>query len=133
MKVTRIGKRFVGKCKCGCEFVASIRECEWNTPKTKRSAACPECGWEVDVEEDMVTKQGFDAAKIQPTPNGSGTPIVDLVKIDLDRRAFVGEQKYGEKLKAFNGRDALMDAYQESLDLACYLRQAIEERDYGSH
>jgi len=27
-----------------------------------------------------------------------------------------------------NGRDALQDAYEEALDLACYLKQAIEER-----
>jgi hypothetical protein len=32
-------------------------------------------------------------------------------------------------LQAFNGRDALRDAYEEALDLACYLRQAIAERD----
>lgn len=29
---------------------------------------------------------------------------------------------------AHNGRDALVDAYQEALDLTMYLRQAIEER-----
>jgi hypothetical protein len=28
-----------------------------------------------------------------------------------------------------NGRDSLMDAYQEALDLVMYLRQAIEERN----
>jgi hypothetical protein len=37
-------------------------------------------------------------------------------------------QRYGTLLQAGNGRDALVDAYQECLDLACYLRQAIEER-----
>lgn len=29
----------------------------------------------------------------------------------------------------FNGRDALLDAYQEALDLVVYLRQVIYERD----
>lgn len=33
-------------------------------------------------------------------------------------------------LQPHNGRDALRDAYEESLDLVCYLRQAIEERDH---
>jgi hypothetical protein len=32
-------------------------------------------------------------------------------------------------LQAHNGRDALLDAYQEALDLAIYLRQALAERD----
>lgn len=30
-------------------------------------------------------------------------------------------------LQPFNGRDALVDAYQEAVDLAVYLRQRIEE------
>jgi hypothetical protein len=41
----------------------------------------------------------------------------------------MGRRKYGTALEANNGRDALMDAYQEALDLAMYLRQAIAERD----
>lgn len=63
----------------------------------------------------------------QATPSGSGPDIVDLVKQDLEARAIVGEQTYGERLKAHNGRNALVDAYQEALDLAMYLRQAIQE------
>jgi hypothetical protein len=31
-------------------------------------------------------------------------------------------------LQAHNGRNALIDAYQEALDLVVYLRQAIEEQ-----
>lgn len=67
------------------------------------------------------------ATLIQAAPNGSGIPIVDLVKTDLEARAVMGEQTYGERLKAHNGRNPLIDAYQEALDLAMYLRQAIEE------
>lgn len=40
-----------------------------------------------------------------------------------------GRAHYGVPLTTGNGRDALRDAYEESLDLAVYLRQAIEERD----
>ena len=69
----------------------------------------------------------FNAAAEQPTPHGSGTPIVDLVKQDLETRAQAGQLKYGERLKAHNGRNALLDAYQEALDQAMYLRQAMEE------
>ena len=48
----------------------------------------------------------FNAAAEQPTPHGSGTPIVDLVKQDLETRAQAGQLKYGERLKAHNGRNA---------------------------
>jgi hypothetical protein len=48
---------------------------------------------------------------------------------DIKQRAEKGMETYGEELKAHNGRDALIDAYQEALDLCLYLRQVIEERD----
>jgi hypothetical protein len=53
--------------------------------------------------------------------------IFPLVVTDIEHRAQVGEKKYGERLKTFNGRSALQDAYEEALDLAIYLRQQIEE------
>jgi hypothetical protein len=40
-------------------------------------------------------------------------------------------RQYGERLAAHNGRDALQDAYEEALDLALYLRQALAERGDG--
>lgn len=65
----------------------------------------------------------------QPPPVPSARqPIVELVIHDLHERLAVGIQRYGTPLQAHNGRDALVDAYQEALDLCCYLRQAIEER-----
>lgn len=70
-----------------------------------------------------------DAATPQPQPAGDGQPILDLVVADLRARSLFGARKYGTPLRANNGRDALMDAYQEALDLCMYLRQAIEERD----
>jgi hypothetical protein len=71
----------------------------------------------------------IDATKIQVTPSGKGRDICTLVKNDLEARAVVGTKKYGERLLPNNGRDALLDAYQEALDLCMYLRQAIEERN----
>ena len=65
----------------------------------------------------------------QPKPQGDGTPIAPLVKEDIDSRVTMGYAKYGTLLRANNGRDALMDSYQEALDLVMYLRQAIYERD----
>ena len=66
----------------------------------------------------------------QPMPIPNGRPsIQSLVRADLDAREQVGVERYGTPLQAFNGRDALRDAYEEALDLACYLRQAMVERD----
>lgn len=66
--------------------------------------------------------------KNQPSPKGEGADITALVLADLQARKAEGTKKYGTCLRANNGRDALLDAYQEALDLCLYLRQAIEER-----
>lgn len=67
----------------------------------------------------------------QPMPVASGSPIMHrLVQDDLAERLRVGVERYGQPLQAFNGRNALQDAYEEVLDLAVYLRQAIYERDH---
>jgi hypothetical protein len=63
-----------------------------------------------------------------PTPNATRA-IWDLVIADMRERDAIGRARYGTPLQAGNGRDALVDAYQEALDLVAYLRQAIEERD----
>lgn len=66
----------------------------------------------------------------QPNPRPNDGPhIADLVMHDLAIRKAVGIERYGTPLQANNGRDALRDAYEEALDLAQYLRQAIEERE----
>lgn len=68
----------------------------------------------------------------QPPPVSNELPPVwDLVMIDMKERDTVGRERYGTPLQPFNGRDALVDAYQEALDLVVYLRQAIWERDSG--
>lgn len=63
----------------------------------------------------------------QPAPTGDGADITALVIGDLNERKAAGTKKYGKPLQAFNGRDPLVDAYQESLDMAVYLRQRITE------
>ena len=55
--------------------------------------------------------------------------VVDAVLCDVAHRAFHGLEKHGTLLKTHNGRDALVDAYQEALDLVFYLRQALMERE----
>jgi hypothetical protein len=66
----------------------------------------------------------------QPLPVPNDRPCVqDAVIADIEARKQLGIQRYGTVLQPGNGRDALLDAYQESLDLACYLKQALMERE----
>lgn len=68
----------------------------------------------------------------QPKPVANNGPhIADLVCVDIRYRKDKGVETYGTPLQAFNGRDALWDAYEEALDLAIYLRQAWEEANAG--
>ena len=83
-----------------------------------------------NYSEQFVSVEDCDPATVkQPAPKGKGSPILGMVLADLTNRALEGKEKYGEPLLANNGRNALWDAYQEALDLAMYLRQAIEEQE----
>lgn len=77
------------------------------------------------------------ASKPQPAPTrderSSAAVLPDVlaalhpeskVRDDLKARAAEGENKYGTPLFTHNGRDALVDAYQEILDAMQYLKQA---------
>lgn len=59
---------------------------------------------------------------------GKRLAMWDLVMDDMRKRDEFGTEKYGTRLYANNGRDPLWDAYQEILDLAVYLRQALFEK-----
>jgi len=48
---------------------------------------------------------------------------------DIRARIAKGVTTYGSVLKTYNGRNALIDAYQEALDLALYLKQALMEQE----
>lgn len=84
------------------------------------------------------------ATQQQPDPAPGAANVTDLVLRDLNRwphatlgrflvkqafkdRRELGRERYGTELMTYNGRDPLIDAYQEGLDKALYLRQAIEE------
>lgn len=75
-----------------------------------------------------------DSHTDQPLPKGTGKEITPLVISDIQKRTDNGFRKYGERLRAFNGRNAMQDAYEEVLDLSQYLRQVLEEwPDVGSN
>jgi hypothetical protein len=85
---------------------------------------------------------GEDAAKVQPMPTGDGIDVAveaakDLREMglgyiaeDTEARIRLGEKKYGTRLKSHNGRDAMLDLYQEVLDGINYAKQlVIEDKD----
>jgi hypothetical protein len=66
----------------------------------------------------------------EEAPQKNNLPSVwDLVLEDMKKRDELGFNKYNTHLQPFNGRSPLWDAYQEVLDLAIYLRQAIYEQE----
>ena len=48
---------------------------------------------------------------------------------DIKLRDLTGAKKYGVRLQPFNGRNAIKDAYEETVDTVVYLRQAIYEQE----
>jgi hypothetical protein len=84
--------------------------------------------------------------KIQPKPTRNNErPTWDLVVADLrqmnetrvipsveerDRQGFL---KYGVRLQPHNGRNSTLDAFEESMDLVVYLKNAIMEAVPGSY
>lgn len=76
----------------------------------------------------MSIKLGPNTPEPSPVSRDS-RPIWEMVVEDMVERDQVGRRKYGTPLQAGNGRNPLVDAYQEALDLCVYLRQAIEESE----
>jgi hypothetical protein len=64
----------------------------------------------------------------EPGSLGMRASIQALVRRDLEERERLGIERYGTPLRPHNGRNALQDAYEEALDLACYLKQALIEQ-----
>jgi hypothetical protein len=55
------------------------------------------------------------------------------IRRGIEARRELGIRKYGTPLQTFNGRDALIDAWEESLDVLTYIYQIdMEDGDAGS-
>lgn len=75
------------------------------------------------VELDVRVQTGQDAA-----PTGAfARRVID----DMRERDAIGRARYATPLTAHNGRDHLVDAYQELLDFVVYLRAWLEENPEG--
>ena len=73
-------------------------------------------------EREMSKGERSPALFAQPNPKSDGPDIWPLVIKDMADRDNLGKAKYGIPLRSHNGRDALVDAYQEVLDMSVYLR-----------
>ena len=68
----------------------------------------------------------------QPLPDPDadhGEDIQSMVIADIEARRQVGIKRYGQALHVNNGRDGLLDAYEEAVDLCVYLKQVLVERE----
>ncbi len=89
-------------------------------PPSARQDIAP--AWE-GVIRDFRSRNEF----ILANPNSGAHDVARRVLDDMADRDRVGRERYGMPLTAHNGRDQLVDAYQELLDAAAYLRAAKDE------
>src|SRR5208337_3929322 len=93
----------------------------------------------------LMSEKHYDAAAPQPIPTGDGIDVavvaaerlkalgLNEIAEDIEARIRLGERKYGTRLKAFNGRSALLDLIQECEDAINYSMQCqIEGLDDGN-
>lgn len=92
-----------------------------------RPAATPE---PPPVPNDKPALWDLVIGDIQAMDLGTLGTWATIVHDMMARDAF-GRAKYGTPLQAGNGRDAIVDAYQEALDLCVYLKQALVEKYDG--
>jgi hypothetical protein len=66
----------------------------------------------------------------QPLPVVNDHPdIQSAVIADIEQRRLLGIKRYGTALQPHNGRDALVDLYEELMDAVMYIKQILVERD----
>lgn len=109
------------------EIVVDVGVCRCESPDGPIGGGCRKCMGSITQERVFSIPEPVVADQPPPKKNNRAA-IQDLVVKDIEERKRLGIERYGTPLQAHNGRDALVDAYQEALDLAIYLRQAIEER-----
>ena len=89
--------------------------------------ACGSCDYCLRLPGQVIVSR--NTPEPPPLPNPGEPTVLSLVITDLQERAEHGIKKYGQYLTAGDGRDHLIDAYQEAVDLVMYLRQEIRERE----
>jgi hypothetical protein len=112
---------------------------------------CADCFARIfPIKSDLAGLAAREAIVPEPAPISNSYPACwDLVIADVEylipasklrnqmiadmrERDQFGQVKYKTRLQPFNARNPVIDAYQESLDLCVYLRQALFEHDRAS-
>lgn len=65
---------------------------------------------------------------VDDNPSNMIGQTVSKLVADMKERDQVGRERYGVPLTSKNGRDALVDAYQEQLDFVVYMRTWLDDR-----
>ena len=76
-----------------------------------------------------MTKNTDAAIRDQNDPGNGQQDVATALIDDINARIDLGVKIYGKRLETFNGRDALVDAYQEAIDHTLYLKQKLIEDD----
>lgn len=89
-------------------------------PAPKNDDTSPEVWTEIirDIDRAMASEQDL-----------LRRGVLRLLRKDCEERDAFGRQKYGVPLRAANGRDPMLDCYQELLDAAAYSFQAVIRRE----
>jgi hypothetical protein len=66
-----------------------------------------------------------------PDPGGAGICVQDLIIAEMEQSKRVGQQRYGQTLRTFNGRRGIQDALEEARDFYVYLTQLNAESQAG--
>ncbi len=117
------------------QFKGAIAEKPCNNFRRQYSSDGPDycrCGW-AWAEHRGAPHADKTPNTPEPAPKpGTARATWGLVFADMLERDAAGAAKYGIRHQHDNGRDHLVDAYQEALDLALYLRAEIEKRKAGA-
>lgn len=85
------------------------------------------------AEIEKKLQEQADLSRKEPMPVKNELPAVwDLVIKDIKDRDEFGTKKYNTRLQPFNGRNVLVDLYQELLDAVVYVRQLIYENEHSN-
>ncbi len=102
-------------------------------------------GYKTDHHAEETKPVSYDPTLVQRMPTGpegeqdvgrfvvkhlTALHMPEVAK-DHEKRIEMGEKKYGQRLRTNNGRDWLLDCYQEALDGISYSAQGVLEGDDG--
>lgn len=82
----------------------------------------------IKEQQEPVPERANREGDSQALPIKNDRPYIqDQVIADIESRRELGIKRYGTALQPFNGRNALLDTYEELLDACVYLKQKLVE------